>query len=153
MKGTHKLHAFIPVSNGVLRVSRHSDRESQTPYDIVNVTRSPTSAAVSRALILHSSLNIGNVNACIHDSRWWLGLVLDLNDENGVNLNFTNECGPMSGFSWNKKNQLFIPIENVLLKLDQPQFRTRSKRNFGVTEEQYRKIVNEFELHQSSSTR
>ena len=61
----------------------------------------------------------------------------------------TQEPGPKRNFSWNKKKEeKFIPQNDILLKVGIPKWLTRTKRSFTITQEETKLIIKEFELYQ-----
>ena len=147
IKGTHLFHAFVPVSDGVLRVSKISRADRKTPSVTVNMFRSISApAAPVRIPVAHSTLQIDDFVACVLNEQWWIGRVLDLSDENGINVHLTKEPGPRYGYTWDLSER-FILIEDVLVKIAKPKSRTRSARSFGITKDETEKITNEFELY------
>ena len=48
----------------------------------------------------------------------WIGLVLYVSDQNGANVHLTKEPEPRYGLTWDLREERFILIEDVLLKIE-----------------------------------
>ena len=106
--GTHKLHSFIPVSNGILNVSRISNIQSRIPSKIVTVKPPPALNQISAF-----DLFVDDFIACVFDNYWAIGQVLDVQGEEGVNVKLMKPYGKSLFYTWPMEvEEIVFPIEH-----------------------------------------
>lgn len=133
--GTRSFHCFIPVpdSNNL----KCSITSQTTEHEI-----HPTTKAVQ--ITLHARDSI----ACVYDDQWWLAEVNDISDENkDVHVTFYHPAGPTTAFKKNVQDQAWVPISNVLRKLNALELTTCTGRTYNITpklNEEISKLLNEY---------
>lgn len=84
IKGTHKLHCFIPLSNGIIQVSRTSCPDRKLEKQIAVVLPQPYTSNSSL-----SDVAVDDFLVIVVDRKWWIGRALEVDDD-GVNLEVFN---------------------------------------------------------------
>ena len=148
IEGTHKLHAFIPISPGVLKVSRISNPESKVPSQIVRVIDSLTPTHISAYDLFEDDFI-----ACVYGESWAIGQMLEQNDD-GIKLKLMQPHGKAVAYNWKEKEEVFLKIEDILQKLPAPASRSRATRGcrpLGFPQEIMAKIEKEFNVRNKIS--
>ena len=67
--------------------------------------------------------------AFLYDQKWWIGIVLEINIEEGdVLVKFMHPNGPARSFSWPSKEVIcLVPLSHILHKTEVPQPTTRDR--------------------------
>ena len=111
IKGTRSFHCFIPQSDNLLKckfTSTSPDSELHTTGKFVPLT-----------------LQNKDVVVCIYDGQWWIAEVDNINNQNqDVHVTFYHPPGPRTSFKKNEKDQIWMPIKNILKKLTPLEFTT-----------------------------
>lgn len=121
--GTRVYHRFTPLSESVIRCFVTSTCEQ---YDDHNISK-----------ILESSLSFkkNDYIACIYDKKWWIGKVLEVNEENNdLYIHFFHPYGPKTSFQLSKYDTVWVPVSKVLRKLTPLELTTITGRSYNITE-------------------
>ena len=139
IKGTHKLHCFIPLSNGVIEVSRTSCPDSKLEKQIAVVLPQPYTSNISL-----SDVAVDDFLVIVVDNKWWIGRALEV-DADGVNLEVFKENGPSKTYSLNSQsNEFYVNSSQIILKIEKPTPRTRSGRTYVIPNNVTQNIVKLF---------
>lgn len=121
--GTHKLHAFIPLTTNTICTKVYS---ASALSKIEQVTK------------LEGELLISDIKGyviAVYDEKWWLTCVIDTDaDDNKVKLSFLHPSGPSPSFKFpNKPDVLLVPVQDVLTIVDPT---TVTGRVYSITEKE-----------------
>lgn len=118
--GTRSFHCFIPESESTLKCYLTSSSSEYEKHQVV------------KAVPL--TIRIKDTIACIYDGQWWLAEVNDISEENkDVHVMFYHPPGPRTSFQKNKKDQAWVPMKNVLRKLNALELSTVTGRSYTIT--------------------
>ena len=78
--------------------------------------------------------------ACKYDSFWWIGTITNIGEQDML-INFMHPHGPTMKFSCPpREDKCWVPLQNIIVVIDIPT--TRSGRIYGISKQDYEKIVN-----------
>ena len=123
--GTRSFHHFTPLATNQIGCRFISlDSRFDSKHTFANV---PTTLQVP--------VQPMNFVACLYNFRWWIGMVLTVNDcEQDAEVKFMHPCGPTTSFFWPIHEDIcHIPYTNILCKIDAPQQSARSGRNYKLS--------------------
>lgn len=130
IKGTQKLHAFIPIplSNSQIKVKIFSDS---------NVSTTEKNTALQDRLKINE---VSGYITIVYDNNWWLAYVLEKKEsKEEVNVSFLHPAGPSTNFSYPRlQDILWLPVTHVLCKVNPV---TPTGRTYNLSEK---------ELHQTT---
>ena len=134
--GTRSHHAFIPSNDGKIKMSRISGE--------IDLLAEPL--AVANFNVDIESIPPGAYLACIYDSKWYIGMVLDLSVENkDIQVKFMHQRGPATTFFWPQKEDIcWVPTAHILCLLVPPTSNSTG-RQYQFTTEEIKDIVTRFE--------
>ena len=102
--GTKDNHFFCPLSVTKIKISRVSwDEESSFIVEDGKKTQP------------QESIQPGQYVSCIYDGKWWLGNVVDKNEEfEDVKVQFMHPSGPATSFAWPTREDIcWVPLAHV----------------------------------------
>lgn len=102
IKGTRGFHFFEPIGQMKIGMKR--------------VSSDPTFS------LLHNF----NVSKALYDQKWYIGVILEVDVENGdVQVNFMHPNGPSRSFQWPKNQDIcWVPNQHILCTIDCPSLAT-----------------------------
>jgi len=104
IKGTRSFHCFIPLPDNLLKCQFTST--------------SPDSELHETGKAIKLTLKYKDVVACIYDGQWWIAEVDKVDQENeDVHVVFYHPAGPRTSFKKNEKDQVWLPINQILRKM------------------------------------
>ena len=149
--GTRSHHSFIPLSSTQMEMRRISadqictsvymGAEADKPADqgMQGEAGTPWSAGLS----LYQP---GRYVACVYDAQWYIGNIIQRNeDEQDVYVNFMKQ-GKENTFSWppeNRKDQCWVPFHHIICAVEAPLMTQQSGRQYKLAEGDYRKLITE----------
>ena len=79
--------------------------------------------------------------ACFYDSKWWVGLVIDVSiEEQDCQVSFMHPLGPKRKFRWPVREDLcWVPFENIICKIRAPV--TATGRSYDISKEDEQFII------------
>ena len=94
--------------------------------------------------ICFNDIRINDYIACRYDEQWWIGLIEEVNkEEEDVKISFLHPPGPAASFIWPaRKDACFIPITDLIMKVDTPH--TLTGRTYVIKVEEMTKINEAF---------
>lgn len=137
IKGTQKLHAFIPLLISTSRILVKSfSNSSESRIEKLNASEKLQLADVS-----------GYVTA-IYDDKWWLAYVMAKNEEDDeVKLTFLHPAGPAPSFTFPRKPDiLWLCVSSILCKVNPV---TQTGRVYKIQYEEEKKTHEALEIHRS----
>ena len=131
--GTRSFHMFQPLSNSCIATKRCSEDALFTlHHDLLGKP--------------DARINFDKFDfvACEYEEKWWIGMVMDVNEEEGDALvKFMHPCGLAGSFYWpSKDDQCLVPFAHILLKTDIPT--TTSGRTYILGRQDREAIVRKF---------
>ena len=86
--------------------------------------------------IEEETVNIASYAAAVYDENWWVGLVLEKNDEErDVTMKFMHPKGPSNFYYWPQRDDIcFIPNNCILKTLEVPSA-TGTARKYSLSSE------------------
>jgi hypothetical protein len=128
--GTRTYHAFCPDKGNILLKRFSSD-----------------TGTVSHLQTFKKTFEPGKYLACVYDNEWYLGNIIERNDdENDYFVNFMKKKGN-NKFSWpieEKPDQCWVPFSHVLMDVEVPIMTGRSGRDYKISDDEFTKIENLF---------
>ena len=133
--GTRNSHHFIPLTRTRIGHRFTSEGTELFTHDFNNADKVIDLPQISAFI------------ACIYDSRWWIGQVLDIDEEEGdVRVQFMWPHGPRKQFSWPHRDDICdVPFTNILCTIAKPQSGTASRRTLQISDYDFNRIVIAFE--------
>ena len=106
--GTRKLHSFIPVTRNKVCTKVYS---------------SSSTSKEERVTVQQDELELDEIHGfitCLHKGKWWVGCVLQVNEDSGkVFVRLLHPHGPSSSFYYPaKEKNIEVTLDNVLTKVD-----------------------------------
>ena len=113
--GTRTYHYFEPVGVGKMKVKNFSD-DSDSLSVVVNLLDTENMALNFR------DLQIGNYVMCKYDKNWYVGVILDTNEEEeDFKIKFMVYSYRNRLFTWpNREDQCWIPLRDMLAIIQNP---------------------------------
>ena len=133
--GTREHHQFIPLSDTRLQMAPVSQDPDCTVFD----TYTSQSCSVSPEVTL--PLNPGQYAAVSYDRKWYIGTVLDYDEQQeDYNIKFMHPFGPSSSFHWPPKDDVcWVPRHSIICTIAPPT--TTSGRQYSVSDSVVRQII------------
>ena len=121
--GTRKLHSFVPISKGKVRVSVYSASDTSREEKVT----------LSKNDLLPESI-VGFVT-CLCDGNWWLACVLGISqEESRVKLTFLHPHGPSNSIKYPEIQDICtIPTDDILTLADS---RTRTGHVYTLSKKE-----------------
>lgn len=117
--GTRSYHRFDPLSESKMRCYVTS---CSTDYVEVHVSK-----------FIPLTVSIKDTVACVYDGQWWLGEVDDISVQNrDIHVIFYHPAGPRTSFQKNNKDSTWVPLTNVLRKLNAMELTTSTGRSHNI---------------------
>ncbi len=134
LPGTRKLHSFIPIQNGILKVRPYSASESFKEEKVV-VGRNDNQPESIVGFVTSAS-----------DGCWWLACVLQVNQEDfSVRLTFLHPHGPNTSFRYPAFEDIrTVPITDILTVVDP---RTRTGRVYTLSKKEVSDASEKFAMY------
>lgn len=109
--GTRSYHQFTPISKNKIGAKRCS---SDTNFECIH--------DFDKSYVEEVSVSIASYAAVVYDEYWWVGLVLEKNDEEGdVTMKFMHPKGPSKFYYWPQRDDIcFIPNHCILKNVEVP---------------------------------
>ena len=96
-----------------------------------------------------TSCQPGGYIACIYDHKWYIGNIIQRNDdEQDVYISFMNP-GRGNTFEWppeNRKDQCWVPFQHILYTVETPSVADNSGRRYKLMEMEHQKIKHFFKI-------
>ena len=129
--GTRSSHHFIPISSSKIAHKLSSEDESHAGTHDFNL---PTTFQLN-------DIRPMTCVTCLYDSFWWLGLVTQVDVEQGnVKVQFMFPHGPHKTFNWPEtEDSCYVPIKNILCQISSST--TTTGRTYKITDEEYDKTI------------
>ena len=110
--GTQSSHLFIPLSSSETAHQLSSEDESHVGTHNFNLP--PTFQLCD--------IRPMTCVPCLYDSFWWLGLVTQVDaEQGGVRVQFMFPHGPHKTFNWPEtEGSCYVPIKNILFPISSP---------------------------------
>ena len=72
--------------------------------------------------------------ACMYDSKWWIGIVLQKDDDGkDFLIKFMHPCGPMRSLHWPSKDDIcWIPETKLICKIKTPSALPGRRRQYSI---------------------
>ena len=125
LPGTRRFHHFKPVNVNTIE---YKEVSSDSPYlGSFSFSRGSQVDVVARPI-----LRVNEYVACTYDSKWWIGVVCELNDEeDDCFISFLHPAGPSASFVWPpRKDVCWIARSDVICTVQVPS--TRNGRTYTV---------------------
>ena len=124
--GTRSYHQFVPLSRDRVGAKRCSDDEQFACTHDFNAV-----------FCLDEEILVGSYVAVIYDQSWWVGLIIEKNDEESdVKVKFMHPKGPSMFYHWPQRDDFcYIPFNCILKIIDVP-MSTGTGRNYSIKEEE-----------------
>lgn len=120
IKGTRSFHCFVPHSHDLLKCKITST--------------SPDSELHQCGKRVQLALQNKDIVACVYDEQWWIAEVDNIDCRNqDLHVFFYHPPGPRTSFKKVEKDQVWMPLTNVLRKLSPMEFTTVTGRTFNLT--------------------
>ena len=106
--GTRKLHSFVPVTR---------NKVCTRTYSLSSTSKEERVAVQESELELEE---ICGFVSCLHKDKWWVGCVLEVNEDNGqVLVRLLHPHGPSSSFRYPAKEEnIQVNLDRILTKVD-----------------------------------
>jgi len=126
--GTREHHQFIPLSHTRLQMARVSQDPDFTVFDTF------TSASTNVISELVSPLNPGQYAAVSYDRKWYIGTVIEYDDEHeDYNIKFMHPNGPSSSFRWPPKDDIcWVSRPSIICTIPPPT--TTTGRQYSISD-------------------
>ena len=149
--GTRSHHSFIPQSSNKMEMRRVSGDDMYTSVYIgSDIEQSTSQQSHDEPATLPVDVNLyqpGRYIACVYDNRWYIGNIMQRNDEKqDVYVNFMKEHRG-NKFSWpseNLKDQCWVPFQHILCHVEAPVIVDASGRRYKLTETDFKKVKDIF---------
>ena len=84
---------------------------------------------------------------CVYDSFWWVGMVEDINPEQGdMEVTFLHPHGPRKSFTWpTAADRCYVPLQNILCSILAPTISTDNGHSYEISDTDYQKTISAFE--------
>ncbi len=131
--GTRMFHQYVPLTESIVGAKKCSEnQEFYSKHNLLSKVDAP------------EGLHLCDFVACIYDKKWWVGFVLDVNDDDGdVLIKFMHPHGPSRSFSWpNNDDICLVPVTHVLCNVDPPT--TATGRQYILTRKDVEHVANKF---------
>ena len=139
LPGIRSYHSFIPIpSKKVVQGRRVSKSKTFELFSVLKQTIK---------IEKRSDLLPGKYIAAMHDDKWWLGMVLEVDDENeDYKVRFLHPAGQSPTFYWPQfKDECYIIRRQVLLPIA-PLNASSSRRQYTLPKETESEIKKIFEV-------
>ena len=105
--GTRSYHQFTPISRnriGAKRCSQDNDFSCVHNFD--------------KIFIEEENINISSYAAVVYDDSWWIGLILEKNEEEcDLTMKFLHPKGPSTFYYWPQRDDLCFISKHCVLKI------------------------------------
>ena len=131
--GTRSFHMYEPLSNCSIGAKRCSEDEQYSlKHDLLQDQQ------------VLKKVNAFEFVACLYDLKWWIGIALEVNDEEGdILVKFLHPNRPARSFSWPPNDDVcLVPTLHILHKLEVPT--TTTGRQYTLNKVDIKIISNEF---------
>ena len=131
--GTRSFHMYEPLSSSSVGAKRCSeDKQHALKHDLLQEEQ------------VHKKVNVFDFVACLYDLKWWIGIAMDVNDEEGdILVKFMHPNGPARSFSWPSNDDVcLVPSTHILHKLEVPT--TTTGRQYTLDKADIKMISSEF---------
>ena len=132
--GMRSFHQYVPLgqlSIGCKRVS--DDDDFMLQYDFTpNHTQNIPDLRISQFL------------SCIYDERQWIGMICDIDQENGdVQVKFMHPPYPSRSYKWPSFDDIcWVPIVKIVTIIEDPYPTPIGARQYHISNEDLKKIAN-----------
>lgn len=139
--GTRSHHAFVPNPDGTLQMKRVS---SDAIYSVVHLglgVADKTADCVNNS----DAYQPGQYVACVYDSNWYLGNIIERSDTNhDVLVNFMQKQ-ESNRLSWPlHQDSCWIPFLHILCMVSVPEMVSASARQYQISDNEYERIEHQF---------
>lgn len=129
--GTRKKHCYIPQSKSQVKTKTFSNSSE---------------SVIDKVVPSEDDVPLENINgfvACVYDSKWYLGCVLDVFEEsNEVKISFLQPHGPSKSFTFPSRGDIkLVPTYAVLAKID---VSTAPGRTYSLKKKDEKHIITKF---------
>jgi len=140
LSGTRSHHSFIPTADGNIEMRRVS---SDSIFSTVSVG---TGTAQSTLCNDYSKFKQGTYVACLYDSEWYIGCIVERSDENqDVLVKFMKRSRQTLSWPENSKDECWVPFDHVLCVVSVPHVTGHSARHYSLPENDFELIKKKFE--------
>ena len=123
--GTRLFHQYDVLDESTVLVKRCSeDLEYSLKHNLLGIQQKHTSICIESS----------DYVACVYESKWWVGLVIEVDRENqNVLTKFMEPHGPPRSFHWpeHRDDICWVPMAHVLAKVEVPT--TASGRQYHLS--------------------
>ena len=139
--GTRASHHYFPISCSQIAHKLTSDDPSFT--NIFDFDKDFT-----ERLNFLKDLKVFSYVSCIYGGYWWIGMVTNLNDDEGdATIDFVHPHGPIKSFNWpSRSDKCYVPITNILTIIETPKT-TTTGRSYSISDKEYNMIISTFNKH------
>ena len=112
---------------------KRTSKDKETSY--VHNFKNPTKQ--------NSVVQVLDYVSCLHDNKWWVGIITNVDKEEDVQVKFMYPSGPSRSFQWPHVDDIcWVPNDHILCKIDIPitlsgRFYSILEHDRKVTEEQF----------------
>lgn len=137
--GTRSFHRFKPINSSNIEVMRSSDQVDSIKYDIDSSAKK------------EPSLIIGSYIACIYDNNWWIGLVLEVfNEDEDADIKFMHYNQKTKTFKWpSREDKCLVPFSHFLCEINELSFTSKSRRQYNLSSKEMTTILQKFKENTS----
>lgn len=138
--GTRSCHHFEPTSTTTIRAKQLSDESFMIENH--SFLMMPTAEEMEK------SLQPNDYAACLYNGYWWVVLIDTVNlDNKDVTCKFMHPHGPTqnNNFHWpQREDKGWVPFGKFIMKIDSPNCKSNSGRQYQITRSQFTHINNTF---------
>ena len=134
--GTRLFHQYDVLDESTVLVKRCSeDLEYSLKHNLLGIQQKYTSICIESS----------DYVACVYESKWWVGLVIEVDRENqDVLTKFMEPHGPSRSFHWpeHRDDICWVPMAHVLAKVEVPT--TASGRQYHLSSKDHMIVERKF---------